>query len=137
MVSREEIEEAVRKEAEKFTLKMEEEKLLRITEWFLKTNVPTVARNEQKLKAFFRLGRPELQREYFGRELNAEEREILERCTNLWQEATIATKKDVGLYYGLNRALKEYGWDKHFSERTKLLSRVDEWLREKRAKGEL
>ena len=71
MVSREEIEEAVRKEEQQFTLKEEEETLLRINELFLKRHVPIVARNQRKLKAFFRFGRPEIQREYFGRELNA------------------------------------------------------------------
>ena len=53
------------------------------------------------------------------------------------QEATAATKQDVGVYYGLRKALEEYGWDEHYSERAQLIRKVDEWLREKKRRGEL
>jgi len=117
MPSDKEIETAIEKLLEKviWSPRREEEHQLRLTDGFLRREIPTFIRTQIRLRALWRLQDPAIQREYFGRELDDEEKAALDNRTKIQQEAVEAMWTDIGTYYGVNKALKEYGWDLHYA----------------------
>jgi len=117
-----EIDAAVEKLLEKviWTPKQEEEHLLTVTEMFIRRNIPTLIKQRRRQRALWRLQESAIQREYFGREFDTEERADLERMIDLISKAVDATWTDIGTYYGVNRAVKEYGWNLHYTTKKTL-----------------
>lgn len=79
----------------------------------------------------------EAQKEAFGRYLTEEEAGNLRALAEFTQGEFEALETQLAKAYALSKALKEYGWDQHYSEKAELIKKSRQWILEAQERGEL
>jgi hypothetical protein len=121
-----------------FPFKEEEQRKLDGYDDILKHNVKLLVDYNRRRRTLLNVIIDEgAQKEAFGRYLTEEEAGNLRALAEFTHGEFEALENQIAKAYAVSKALKEYGWDQHYSERAELIERSRKWILEAQERGEL